>query len=101
MGIFIPKAQQTFIKEMPRIQHILEDSQVERVQAKLIEEYLNTIFVEGVLQFYVAPNLEQETDEYETFVIQACFTIGLVVDTLKPSLLNCSPFVVESLFDMY
>ena len=49
MGIFIPKAQQTFIKEMPRIQQMLEESQVERVQTKLIEEYLNTVFVEGVL----------------------------------------------------
>lgn len=86
---------------MPRLQLLLEESVLELVQTKLLDELLTKIFVEGVLPFYLAPTLEYEPDQFEGEVNKACFTISLVVNALKPALINCGPSVSELLFEMH
>ena len=62
---------------------------------------MTKIFVEGVLPFYLAPTLQYESDQFEGEVNKACFTISLVVEALKPALINCAPSVSELLFEMH
>lgn len=71
----------------------MEETALESVQNKLFEELLTKILVEGILPFYITPVIESDQFEAETY--KACYTIGFVVDALKPALINCAPSVSD------
>jgi hypothetical protein len=58
MAIFLPKLQQTILREMPRIQSLLDESILDLVQSNLLDDLLTKVFVEGVLPFYLRQALE-------------------------------------------
>lgn len=77
---------------------LLDENILESVQTKLLDELMTQVFVEGVLPFFITPGLELETDDFELMVNQACYVIGLVVESLKPALIHCASGVSEVLF---
>lgn len=71
---------------MPKLKQLVDDSIIDLVQFNLLDKLLTSVFVEGVLPFYLRPILELESDEFEAEVYKTIFAIGLVVEALEPAL---------------
>lgn len=58
------------------------------MQSEFISKYMHQVFEQGILALFFLPQLDN--DDFEAEVTRAVISIGLVFESLKPTLNECA-----------